>query len=178
MPEPFQFHCTTCGNNHVGMPTFGWDWPIQYLEVPESERERRAQLDTDTCTIDQRWFFVRGCIDVPVHGFDDPFSWGVWLSLSEESFARFRTLYEDVSREPGEVFFGWLSSAIPGYPDTRSLKTHVHVRPWPTRPYVELEPTDHPLAVEQREGITRDRVAAIYNRLVHGPGPDSSGAAV
>ncbi len=28
-------------------------------------------------------------------------------------------------------------------------------------PYVELEPTDHPLAIEQRNGITLDRVKEI-----------------
>jgi hypothetical protein len=157
------------------MPTFGWDWPIQYLGVPEQERADRVQLDTDTCVIDGQWFFVRGCLEIPVHGHDEPFSWGVWLSLSKTSFGRFGELYEDVSREPGEAFFGWLCSAIPGYSDTQSLKTYVHVRPWPTRPYVELEPTDHLLAVEQREGITRERVAAIYDRLVHGHGPGSRG---
>ena len=28
-------------------------------------------------------------------------------------------------------------------------------------PYVELEPTDHPLAIEQRNGITLERVKEI-----------------
>jgi hypothetical protein len=63
----------------------------------------------------------------------------VWLSLSQPSFARFHELYEDVSREPGEAFFGWLCSAM---------------------------------------GITRERVAAIYDRLVHGSGQGSGGAAI
>ena len=178
MAEPFQFHCAKCGTFHIGMPTFGWDWPIQYLEVPELERADRVHLDSDTCVIDGHWFFVRGCLEMPVHGHDEPFSWVVWLSLSQPSFARFHELYEDVSREPGEAFFGWLCSAIPGYPDTQSLNTYVHMRPWPTRPYVELEPTDHPLAVEQRDGITRERVSAIYDRLVHGSGQGSGGAAI
>jgi hypothetical protein len=31
---------------------------------------------------------------------------------------------------------------------------------------IELEPTDHPLAVEQRDGITFDRVLEIY--ALHG----------
>jgi len=33
---------------------------------------------------------------------------------------------------------------------------------------VELESTDHPLAVEQREGITMDRVQEIAEALLHG----------
>ena len=36
------------------------------------------------------------------------------------------------------------------------------------RPYIELEPTDHPLALEQRNGIPMARVAQIYEARVHG----------
>jgi hypothetical protein len=39
-----------------------------------------------------------------------------------------------------------------------SLKTMVHTQPVGVRPSIELEPTDHPLAIEQREGITVARV--------------------
>jgi hypothetical protein len=40
-----------------------------------------------------------------------------------------------------------------------------------TRPVLELEPTDHPLAVEQRTGIARARVQYFAERLAH---PDSA----
>jgi len=33
---------------------------------------------------------------------------------------------------------------------------------------VESEPTDHSLAIEQRNGITVARVAKLYARAVHG----------
>lgn len=33
---------------------------------------------------------------------------------------------------------------------------------------VELEPTDHPLAVEQRDGITSERVAEVNALMAHG----------
>ncbi|WP_314614975.1 DUF2199 domain-containing protein [Streptomyces stackebrandtii] len=46
-------------------------------------------------------------------------------------------------------------------PTTLNLKTNVHTRPIGERPYVEVEPTDHPLTVEQRTGIIQDRVRAI-----------------
>ncbi|MEH2613576.1 DUF2199 domain-containing protein [Bradyrhizobium sp. AZCC 1693] len=59
-------------------------------------------------------------------------------------------------------FFGWLSAELPVYPSTENLKTLVHLRDDGIRPYIELQPTDHPLAVEQRDGITTDRVAEIY----------------
>jgi hypothetical protein len=165
--EGFGFTCATCGEYHVGMPAFGWDYPVQYLAVPPEEREARVDLGTDHCVIDDEWFFVRGCLEIPVRGHDEPLSWGVWLSLSRNSFEKYVALFDDVEREPGALFFGWLCSALPGYSDTQLLKTMLHVRPWPTRPYVELEPTDHPLAVEQRSGITAERVREIAERVMH-----------
>jgi hypothetical protein len=49
-----------------------------------------------------------------------------------------------------------------------NLKTRVHLRDDGLRPFLELEPTQHPLAVEQRDGITAERVAELYALLVHG----------
>jgi hypothetical protein len=46
--------------------------------------------------------------------------------------------------------------------------THVHTRAVGRRPFVELEPTDHLLAVEQREGITQERVREIAELVLHG----------
>jgi hypothetical protein len=167
LSEPFGFECVTCGEYHIGMPSFGWDYPVQYLLLSAEEREGRIELSSDTCVIDGKWFFVRGCLEIPVRDHEEPFSWGVWCSLSQDSFQRYEELFDQVNREPGESFFGWLCSAIPGYPDTQHLKTMVRVRPWPIRPFVELEPTSHPLAVEQREGITAARVRGIAERIMH-----------
>jgi len=57
---------------------------------------------------------------------------------------------------------------LPLYPSTENLKTRVHLRDNGVRPYIELEATDHPLAVEQRNGIAADRVAEIYAHYEHG----------
>jgi len=43
----------------------------------------------------------------------------------------------------------------------------VHTQPVGVRPVVELEPTDHPLAVEQRTGITVARVQEFAEQLLH-----------
>ncbi len=44
----------------------------------------------------------------------------------------------------------------------------VHTRPVGARPLIELEPTDHPLAVEQRDGISWDRIQQIAELARHG----------
>lgn len=99
---------------------------------------------------------------------DEVFSWGVWVSLSRENFSRSADLWDTLGREAEKPYFGWLTTDLPVYsPTTLNLKTHVHTRPVGERPNVELEPTDHPLAVEQRAGITLDRVREIAEAVFH-----------
>jgi hypothetical protein len=75
--------------------------------------------------------------------------------------------WETPGREKEPPYFGWLCTSLPLYPETLLLKTNVHTRPVGQRPFVELQPTEHPLAVEQRNGITMDRVREIAEALLH-----------
>ena len=59
-----------------------------------------------------------------------------------------------------------LCNELSVYPSTSGLKTKVHLRNKGVRPFVELEPTDHPLAVEQRKGIRLQRVEEIASVLL------------
>ncbi len=162
-----QFKCGSCEQIHEGVPTFGWNFPVQYIQVPEEEREKRISLGTDDCVIDEEYFFIRGCIDIPVHGEIEPFSWGVWVSLSKENFIMWAKHFEVKERAHIGPFFGWLSSDIWLYPQTLNLKASVHIRDNGIRPYIELEPTDHPLALEQKNGITTHRMEEIYEKMMH-----------
>src|SRR5262249_42750943 len=89
--EPFRFECASCGTLHEGIRSFGWDYPAQYLALPDGQRTQRAVLSDDTCVIDNEWFFIRGCLEIRVNGYHEPLNYGVWLSLSRESFARYST---------------------------------------------------------------------------------------
>ncbi|MBR0896963.1 DUF2199 domain-containing protein [Bradyrhizobium tropiciagri] len=163
----FRFKCASCDEWHEGMPGFGAEAPLYFYSLPDDERAGRCVLDADTCIVDQKYFFVRGSLEIPVHGEDEPFIWGVWVSLSEQRFREFVACLGLAERAHVGPFFGWLSAEIDMYPSTENLKTHLHLRDNGVRPYIELEPTNHPLAVEQREGITVDRVAEIYAHYVH-----------
>lgn len=163
----FSFKCSSCGETHEGMPTFGAKAPLSFFEIPENERDQRCDLGTDDCVIDESQFFVRGCIDIPVHGHDEPFTWGVWVSLSRDSHLVWVKQFDEARRSHIGPFFGWLNAWLKPYPDTVNLKTRVHLRDDGIRPYIELEPTEHPLAVEQRKGISVERVAEIYALMAH-----------
>ncbi len=135
----------------------------------EQAEDGTSALSSDQCVINDEWFFVYGLIEIPVLGLDESFSWGVWVSLSRENYDRMTRLWETPGRESEPPYFGWLSTELPLYgAPTLNLKTQLHTRPLGQRPFIELEPTDHPLAVEQRTGITRARVEQIADIVLHG----------
>jgi len=91
----------------------------------------------------------------------------LWISASKQNLLRARDLWDDPLRAKEPAYFGWLCNSIPGYPETLDLKTMVHTRPVGQRPLIELEPTEHPLAVEQPRGITLNRVREIAESMYH-----------
>ena len=165
------FICGTCGKFHAELPMdFAADTPHPYLTIPTEERKARCYLTSDVCVIDGKEFYIRGCLEIPVIDGPRSFVWGVWVSLSEKSFKRFIELWDYNGRAQEPPYFGWLCTGIPIYPKTLGLKTQVQIRPLNKRPFIELEPTDHPLAVEQRNGITMARVREIAAALLHREG--------
>ena len=154
--------CRCCGQQFSELPlSLAFDAPDPWHGLSEAERDARGQIGSDICIIDEH-YFLRGCLDIPiVDGTAGIFSWSVWVSISAQSFEHIKNVWDDDVRDDGPALFGWLCNSIPNYPETYSLKTHIHLRNNGIRPYIELEPTDHPLAIEQREGITMRRVEEI-----------------
>lgn len=146
----------------LGTPLgYGSIMPASIEGFTKKQLKRRVVLTDDLCVVDEAHFFVYGCVELPIVGEDEIFSWNVWVSLNADNFFRMLDLWEEPSRVELDPMFGWFATELPGYPDTLNLKTNVHIREVGVRPFIELEPTDHPLAVEQREGITRQRIVEL-----------------
>ncbi|MFF3276807.1 DUF2199 domain-containing protein [Streptomyces chrestomyceticus] len=170
MTSALGFTCSCCGQFHAELPmhyaaTAPYYWDPSFADADGS------LLSADQCVIKAEHYFVKGLVEIPVIGSDDVFSWAVWTSLSRDNFARSADLRDAPKREAEGPYFGWLATELSPYsPSTVNLKTHVHTRPVGQRPFIELEPTDHPLAVEQRNGITLDRVRDIAEAVLHPTG--------
>jgi hypothetical protein len=96
------------------------------------------------------------------------FEWGVWVSLSRQNYERMADLWTSPGRENEPDYFCYICSDLPTYdPSTCLLKGRLHTRPVGERPIVELESTDHPLAREQREGITMPHIQQIEEYSLH-----------
>lgn len=136
--------------------------PDHWWDVAEEERDIRVELTSDTCVIDCEHFFIRGVIQIPVDGHADLLGFGVWVSLKRENFIEYIKHLDSAQIGP---FFGWLCTRLTCYAEnTLLLKTMAHFRGGGLRPVIELEATEHPLAVDQRKGITLRRAWEIIHR--------------
>lgn len=168
MAAIFSFKCASCDEIHEGSPSFSFRAPDPWLAQPEAVQEG-GHLGSDVCRYedeDGRQFFIRVVLEVPIHGVADPFLWGVWVSLSETNYERYIDTYD--APDTGDRYFGWFCNALPWYPDTLGLKTSVHPRANNQRPYIVLEESGHPLAVDFHRGISVQRAQEIAEAVMHG----------
>ncbi|HEX8567601.1 MAG TPA: DUF2199 domain-containing protein [Pyrinomonadaceae bacterium] len=155
------FTCSKCGEVHDDLPDIGFDKPDHWWDVPENEREKRIELTENTCIIDNEHFFIRGVIEIPVHSYEHRLGFGVWISQKKENFYTY--LENPDSNEIGP-FFGWLCNEI-GYNDEKTLllKTTAHFRGGNSRPLIEVESTEHPLSIDQQNGISLEKAWKIVH---------------
>ncbi|MDR7277892.1 DUF2199 domain-containing protein [Catenuloplanes atrovinosus] len=161
------YECGHCGERHEGLPfSYGSGAPAYWRE--EFAADERSRLEDEICVIQGEHFFVRARLVIPVHDAGEDFEWGIWTTLSRPNFARMLEVWDTPGREAEPAYFGWLSTELPVYPEsTINLKLMVHTAPLGERPHVLVEPTEHPLAVEQHRGITLARVRQIASLVQH-----------
>ena len=165
------YRCGSCGQIHPGLAfAFAVDAPLAWDQLANADLGDDSVLDDELCIISGEHHFIRGLLEIPVIDADTVFAWNVWSSLSPENFQRAIDVWDSPDRASEPPYFGWLSTDLAVvYPTTLNLALNVHTREIGQRPFLEVEPTDHPLAIEQREGITLDRVREINARMRHQP---------
>jgi hypothetical protein len=146
---------------------YAFQGPANWYALPEAERATRAQHDGELCVIDGKEFYVRGCIEIPVTDSQEIFVFSVWLSISEESFRYIVDKLDAPTTDEDSPRFGWLCNWIRGYPNPKEIRCRLYLRASNLRPHIVLEPTDYPLAVEQRQGITLERIKQIAAEAGH-----------
>ena len=166
----YAWTCRCCGRQYRTLPLdFACETPAYWDQLSQDER-KRAFLSPDVCTIGEDRF-IRGCLEIPLIGRDERFVWGVWTSFSQDSLRRAYELWDAVEISADEpARFGWFSNELKQLYSglsTLNLKARVRFRPGNLRPLIELEPSDHPLAREQAQGITLERVQEIAAALLH-----------
>ena len=163
-----EFVCSSCGQKHSGLFELAYGGPAQW--IGEEKKQPNSAIRTfdnvlteDFCILNGKDFFVRAILYLPIIGSDrESFGIGCWVTLSKSNFGIYRDTFHTDDQGTLGPWFGWFSNHLKGYPETLSLKCQVHPQSGRQRPHIEVEPIDHPLAVEQREGITFDRILDLY----------------
>jgi hypothetical protein len=171
MAAIFAFKCTCCGEMHEGSPSIAFKAPDQYACLSDEQKSSMGKLSSDFCTITHEEgtdYFIRAVLEVPIHGIDEPFLWGVWVSLSEKSFRRYVETYDEPVE--GDRFFGWVCNKPRAYPWESSRPADVNVQLGGQRPKVVLhrgENESDPLVLGQCNGISVARAQEIAESSLH-----------
>ncbi len=153
------YECISCGEQHVGLPMA---WRLEKPDIDPDGSRFEFSRNGELCMAGGDHFILAN-IELRYRG-DEIFTLTCWVSQSDASFQRIDERWLAQDRETDEPTTGWLSNVLPTYePSTWALRACVHQRPVGQRPWVELEPTDHPLSIEQRDGVGDARIAAIYH---------------
>ena len=148
------YKCKVCNEIHNDMPAYGSDRPDDYWSVPENKIPTDVFLTSDSCVIANKFFYIRGCIDIPIIDSKNVWTLGVWISVKDDNFMIWQDNYCMEIRNHIGPFFGWLCSSIPCYDETRLLKTMAHIQNNGIRPRIILENSNHQLSIDQRNGVS------------------------
>lgn len=168
MRDRIVYRCTQCEKIHEGLPAIAYDAPAHYYDLAEDERAGRAVLTDDLCSIDGESWFVRAVLKIPVVEHTECLDWGVWGSLSEANFGRYRAALRDGDQSKLGPMFSWFASRLPDYADTLNLRCTIVPRNGRQRPLIAFHPDDdHSLVLDQRTGISLERAIEFVKPVLH-----------
>jgi hypothetical protein len=160
------FTCAVCGRFHEDeLLDVRFGLPEEIYGLTEDELERRAVVDPggDFASLDGDRHFVRALIEIPIMPGDDRFGWGVWIRLGPDEVAAVADGWTD-PRALGRTYDGWLATQLPAYESTLDLPGALRLRAVDTLPAFRLEDSFHPLASEQRNGISLERARELADQ--------------
>ena len=157
--------CDGCGVEHdLSEMEPAYRWPDAYLDVPEDERESRTRGGRSAVGVreaeDAPWRrFIRVLLPFRVHGESEPYSWGIWVEISEDAWRRTYARWDDPAQADEPPFAARVANRLNGYEGTLDLAGHVRLVSPRSVPTFHLDDgVDHPLAREQQAGIGPERV--------------------
>jgi hypothetical protein len=159
--EAYRWRCSCCGGVFTGLPLdIAFDPPVDWDSLDEEDRQT-ALVNDDFCAVrfpdGQVDRFIRCILQLPVPRLPATFRFGVWVSVSEQSWQVYRDGFDSGEySQPG--CFGYLMNAIPEFEAAAMLHANVRFEPGNARPTVELQEAAHPLARAQREGVGIEQV--------------------
>jgi hypothetical protein len=161
------YQCSCCGKEYNDVPfCFGSEVPAYYFSIPPEERKKRIEKTESLCVVDERHFFHRGRLTIPINDSDQDLLFDIWASISEVNFYRRNELWNDPQRVNESPYFGWLQTIVPTYGDTINIKCIAIENEAGVIPSIQIIEEEHPLKVDQENGITFERALEIVSFIL------------
>lgn len=157
------YTCENCKQEHKLWPALTFPTPLSYAQLTEKEKQH-AEVTSDFCAIispEHRHYFIRVVLIQKVDDSCQDLHYGVWVSLSEESFKAYYENYQDKSYKA--TYFGWLNNHLGPYELTSCLEIGVDVQVdnHRGRPYIYLHPKENnPLVDDFLTGISLEEATS------------------
>lgn len=130
-------------------PPVEWSWLDDDARRASWANEDFCEIRFSANEIDR---FIRCILPLPVPRLQSEFRFGVWMSVSDQSWDIYKAGFHSGDYAQ-DGCFGYLSDKIPEYPGSSGLHANVWFGDGRQRPTVELQDADHPLVQAQRSGI-------------------------
>lgn len=149
--------CAVCKEVHDEVePAFRR--PDAFFAVPEAQRASRIEESDDLVSIDDKAFFLRGFVQVPVRGREAGYGWGFWAKVAKAHFDTYRRYFYDDPPPEHPGFPGTLANQTRWLPPTLGLPVHVHLGRGSARPSFVLLDEAHELSRHQSRGVSQAQV--------------------
>lgn len=152
-----EFKCSECGQIHSNWPALTFNSPANYDFLSEQEKSELGKLNSDFCEIhyeDQIDLFIRVTLTQKVNDTCDHLEYGLWVSLSEQSYSDYKANFDNENHET--IYFGWLCNNISEYGDTMSIPCEVLTKKGNYRPEIfPHKDFDHSFVRDYYNGITK-----------------------
>jgi len=165
-----KWKCPCCDQDFSGLPLdYNMAVPEDIIQIPREHWDGRAMISRHFCWASGK-YFTRGLIELPVIGTDRSLNFGAWVGVSQEDAEFMTDVWHDGDCSKHGPFKGKLRSNLRLndrliYGETLDIDAELHLRD-DVVPLIKLLSADHPLAVDQRNGITIDRVVEIASTML------------
>lgn len=168
MSEKTKYKCISCREEHEEWPALAFISPDNYNYLSDADKKKLGYLDSDFCVIDygdQTDRFIRCTLIQKINDYCDNLNYGLWVSLSEKSYADYEHNFKKESEEKG--YFGWLCNDIADYDFSESIPMDVITQGNGQRPQLMPHQSfDHPFIRDFYNGISKEEAERRISNML------------
>jgi len=139
-----------------GLPDF-------IASLSEEELAARCRYTEDCYVCDDKYFYIRGVLPLPVFGYDDDYCLGVWVQVSGKGFKKAWELQGGESQADELPLKGLLANKVHLNTLTENAEVTVQLMGATSRPVIRVVDSHCSLFEEQQNGITLHRANEYSN---------------